>query len=148
MSWLERIGALRPPPLNDAEGPLAFAPRRYDLVPPAPAAAPAPAWSALASSPLPPAAVIAARIATQAYRLGEAAPPAAERRPPAAPEPVAIAQAAVEPAPRTAPARRLTREELIADAMRHWRKGHAIFLRLDPALRDRVRDVAEQLAPK
>ena len=130
MSWLERIGAFRPPPLYSADGHPAFSPRRYDLAPPGPAPAPPPA---AAEAPLPPAAVIAARVAIQAY-LGGAAPS------PSSPEPRTSPHPPASPQP--------SREALIADAMRHWRKGHAIFLRLDPGLRARVRGVAEHLAPK
>lgn len=40
------------------------------------------------------------------------------------------------------------RAALIREAMGHWAKGHAIFERLDPKVRESVRVVAEQLAPK
>ena len=55
-------------------------------------------------------------------------------------------------APPVAPARMLPltpqREALILDAMRHWAHGHAIFQRLEPRIREQIRALAEQLAPR
>ena len=42
----------------------------------------------------------------------------------------------------------LDREALIRQAMTHWARGHAIFERLDPDIKEQVREAAEQMAPK
>jgi hypothetical protein len=53
-------------------------------------------------------------------------------------------------APTAAPSAILSpeRKALISDAMRHWAHGHAIYERLDPGLKERVRAIAERMAPK
>lgn len=53
------------------------------------------------------------------------------------------------PAPEPAPAL-LSRDRraLIAEAMGHWARGHAIYEKLDPGLKERVRQLAERMAPK
>lgn len=40
------------------------------------------------------------------------------------------------------------RKALIAEAMNHWARGHAIYQKLDPNLKERVRQLAERMAPK
>ncbi len=40
------------------------------------------------------------------------------------------------------------RKSLIAEAMSHWARGHAIYENLDPHLKERVRQLAERMAPK
>lgn len=40
------------------------------------------------------------------------------------------------------------RKSLIAEAMSHWARGHAIYESLDPHLKERVRQLAERMAPK
>lgn len=40
------------------------------------------------------------------------------------------------------------RKALITDAMHHWAHGHAIYQRLDPGIKERVRMLAERMMPK
>lgn len=53
------------------------------------------------------------------------------------------------PAPQpTGPLLTGDRRALIHEAMSHWARGHAIYERLDPSLKERVRALAERMAPK
>jgi hypothetical protein len=50
--------------------------------------------------------------------------------------------------PAPAPSLSRDRRALIAEAMGHWARGHAIYEKLDPGLKERVRQLAERMAPK
>ena len=53
------------------------------------------------------------------------------------------------PAPQPqAPLLSRDRRALIAEAMGHWARGHEIYEKLDPGLKERIRQLAERMAPK
>jgi len=64
------------------------------------------------------------------------------------PRAAALRAAVAQAAPSMRPLLSNDRKALISEAMGHWAKGHAVYERLDPGLKARVRAIAERLAPK
>ncbi len=153
MSWLKRVSdLLRHPPVQDGKAPVPAPTPEEPPVEGAPAAAPATgtpvvARPAKASSrpvaPLLAAQAAAAKAAAEAVRREQAAASARQIL-------SSIGVHVPQPARPAAPAQLLSpeRKALITEAMRHWSHGHQIYERLDPGLKDRVRAIAERMAPK
>ena len=151
MSWMKRIsGLLRHPPVPEGTAPVAVSKAEEPPVEGASPAAPAPSRPAKASTrpvaPLLAAQAAAAKAAAEAVRREQAA---ASARQILSSIGVHVPQQAARPA---APAPRALlspeRKALITEAMRHWAHGHEIYERLDPGLKDRVRAIAERMAPR
>ena len=172
MSWMKRISdLLRHPPVPEGAAPVAAPVSVPGAEEPPVTVAPAVAASPVTSAPVVPAALrpakpsnrpvapllaaqaAAAKAAAEAVRREQAA---ASARQILASIGVSVPQAprAAAPAPAPAPARvpmallSPQRKALITEAMRHWAHGHQIYERLDPGLKDRVRAIAERMAPK
>ncbi len=155
MSWLKRVSdLLRHPPVPDGKA-LVAAPKPEEppvevepVVAPGPVTPVVPRPTKASNRPVAPllaAQAAAAKAAAEAVRREQAAASARQILSSLGVQvPQPVRRAAPAPAPLLSP----ERKALITEAMRHWSHGHQIYERLDPGLKDRVRAIAERMAPK
>jgi hypothetical protein len=153
MSWLKRVSDLLKHPPAPPEGKATVAAPNPAAQPATQPSAPVAAPKAAKPSSRPAAALLvaqaaAAKAAAEAVRREQAAASARQIL-----SSIGVHVPTAAPAPRSVPAAPVAllspqRKALITEAMRHWAHGHQIYERLDPGLKERVRAIAERMAPK